>query len=301
MKNYLIKVIPLMGFMLTCGLNPQAYASSSVQSIQKIQQDKKITGHISDAEGPIIGASVIEKGTTNGVISGIDGNFSMSVRPGTILQISYIGYKSQEIRVEENRSIYNITLQADDKSLEEVVVVGYGIQKKKLVTGATLEVKGDDITKLNTINALSALQSQSPGVNIQAASGQPGDGFKVNIRGAGTNGNTAPLYVIDGVSGGNINNLNPSDIERIDVLKDAASSAIYGSAAANGVILITTKHGRSGKVQVDYDGNIGWQNVYRLPDMLTAKEYMQVEDLVRHNSGMGPLDWSKYILSLIHI
>ncbi|KXB49156.1 TonB-dependent receptor [Bacteroidales bacterium KA00344] len=295
MKNYLIKVIPLMGFMLTCGLNPQAYASSSVQSIQKIQQDKKITGHISDAEGPIIGASVIEKGTTNGVISGIDGNFSMSVRPGTILQISYIGYKSQEIRVEENRSIYNITLQADDKSLEEVVVVGYGIQKKKLVTGATLEVKGDDITKLNTINALSALQSQSPGVNIQAASGQPGDGFKVNIRGAGTNGNTAPLYVIDGVSGGNINNLNPSDIERIDVLKDAASSAIYGSAAANGVILITTKHGRSGKVQVDYDGNIGWQNVYRLPDMLTAKEYMQVEDLVRHNSGMGPLDWSKYI------
>ena len=141
-------------------------------------------------------------------------------------------------------------MEDDNAVLEEVVVVGYGVQKKKLVTGATVEVKGEDITKLNTTQVLGALQSQSPGVSIQAVSGQPGDGFKVAIRGAGTNGDTKPLYVIDGVAGGDINNLNPADIERIDVLKDAASCAIYGSAAANGVILVTTKQGKAGKVTI---------------------------------------------------
>lgn len=124
-------------------------------------------------------------------------------------------------------------------------------------------MKGEDIAKLNTTQALGALQSQSPGVNIQAISGQPGDGFKINIRGAGTNGSTAPIYVIDGVAGGDINALNPADIERIDVLKDAASCAIYGSSGANGVILVTTKQGKVGKVSVTYDGNIGWANIYK--------------------------------------
>ncbi|MGM9778718.1 MAG: TonB-dependent receptor plug domain-containing protein, partial [Prevotella sp.] len=178
--------------------------------------------------------------------------------------------------------------------LEEVVVVGYGVQKKKLVTGATVEVKGENIAKLNTTQALGALQSQTPGVNIQASSGQPGDGFKVTIRGAGTNGNTAPLYVIDGVSGGDINNINPADIERIDVLKDAASCAIYGSAAANGVILVTTKQGKAGKVQLSYDGYMGWSNIYRLPQMLTAGEYMKVMDLAKYNSGETPYNWADY-------
>ncbi len=181
-------------------------------------------------------------------------------------------------------------MKTDDKTLEEVVVVGYGVQKKKLVTGSTIEVKGDDIQKMNTTQVLGALQSQTPGVNIQAASGQPGDGFKISIRGAGTNGNTAPLYIIDGVAG-DINNLNPADIERIDVLKDAASCAIYGSAAANGVILVTTKQGKQGKIQVSYDGNVGWSNVYRMPKMLNAKQYMEVMDQVRFNSGESGYDW----------
>ncbi len=245
---------------------------------------------MSDAEGPIIGASVVEKGNPgNGTVTDLDGNFTLNVKPGATIVITYIGYQKQEIAV-GNQSNISVTMKTDDKTLDEVVVVGYGVQKKKLVTGSTIEVKGDDIQKMNTTQVLGALQSQTPGVNIQAASGQPGDGFKISIRGAGTNGNTAPLYIIDGVAG-DINNLNPADIERIDVLKDAASCAIYGSAAANGVILVTTKQGKQGKIQVSYDANVGWANVYRMPKMLTAKQYMEVMDQVRFNSGESGYDW----------
>ena len=178
-----------------------------------------------DTNEPVIGAAVMVKGTTIGVITDIDGNFTLNVQPGATIVVSFIGYQPQEIVV-GNQTSFKIQLKEDTELLDEVVVVGYGVQKKKLVTGATVEVKGEDIAKLNTTQALGALQSQSPGVNIQAVSGQPGDGFKINIRGAGTNGNTAPVYVIDGVAGGDINALNPADIERIDVLKDAASCAI---------------------------------------------------------------------------
>lgn len=279
---------------LGMGYSTQAFATSPSQAVNAVQQSKKVTYNVVDSEGPVIGASVVEKGNpSNGAVTDLDGNFTLNVKPGATIVVTYIGYKTQEIAV-GNQSNFNITLATDDKTLEEVVVVGYGVQKKKLVTGATVQVKGDDISKLNTTQALGALQSQTPGVNIQASSGQPGDGFKVMIRGAGTNGNTTPLYVIDGVSGGDINNLNPSDIESIDVLKDAASCAIYGSAAANGVILVTTKQGKQGKIQVSYDGNIGWQNVYRVPQMLTAQQYMQVMDLARFNSGEQPRDWSQY-------
>ena len=269
---------------------PQLFAAS-VDAIDAVQQAKKITGTVTDAMGPVIGANVLEKGTTNGVITDIDGNFTLNVQPGATIVVSFIGYQPQEIVV-GNQTNFKIQLKEDTELLDEVVVVGYGIQKKKLVTGATVEVKGEDIAKLNTTQALGALQSQSPGVNIQAVSGQPGDGFKINIRGAGTNGNTAPVYVIDGVAGGDINALNPADIERIDVLKDAASCAIYGSSGANGVILVTTKQG---KVSVSYDGNIGWANVYKMPDMLNAKEYMAVMDQVAYNNGGQPYDWSKFV------
>ncbi len=275
------------------GYTPSLYAASA-DAVHAVQQTKKIKGTVTDAMGPVIGANVLEKGTTNGVITDFDGNFTLDVKPGATLVISFIGYTTQEVVV-GNQSTINVKLVEDTETLDEVVVVGYGVQKKKLVTGATVEVKGEDIAKLNTTQALGALQSQTPGVNIQATSGKPGDGFKVTIRGAGTNGDTKPLYVIDGVSGGDINNLNPADIERIDVLKDAASCAIYGSAAANGVILVTTKQGKEGKIQVSYDGNIGWSDVYRLPQLLNAKQYMQVLDLVRVNSGDAPRDWSQYL------
>lgn len=286
----------LVGALASLGLSytTEAWAASPSQSVNAVQQAKKVTGNVSDAEGPIIGASVVEKGNPgNGTVTDLDGNFTLNVKPGSTIVITYIGYQKQEIAV-GNQSSFNITMKTDDKTLDEVVVVGYGVQKKKLVTGSTIEVKGDDIQKMNTTQVLGALQSQTPGVNIQAASGQPGDGFKISIRGAGTNGNTAPLYIIDGVAG-DINNLNPADIERIDVLKDAASCAIYGSAAANGVILVTTKQGKLGKIQVSYDANVGWANVYRMPKMLTAKQYMEVMDQVRFNSGESGYDWKSFM------
>lgn len=292
MNLNLRKSVLLVGALASLGLSytTEALATSPNFAVNSVQQSKKVTGNVSDAEGPIIGASVVEKGNAgNGTVTDLDGNFSLNVKPGATIVITYIGYQKQEIVV-GNQSNLNVTMKTDDKTLEEVVVVGYGVQKKKLVTGSTIEVKGDDIQKMNTTQVLGALQSQTPGVNIQAASGQPGDGFKISIRGAGTNGNTAPLYIIDGVAG-DINNLNPADIERIDVLKDAASCAIYGSAAANGVILVTTKQGKQGKIQVSYDANVGWANVYRMPKMLNAKQYMEVMDQVRFNSGESGYDW----------
>ena len=292
MNLNLRKSVLLVGALASLGLSytTEALATSPNFAVNSVQQFKKVTGNVSDAEGPIIGASVVEKGNAgNGTVTDLDGNFVLNVKPGATIVITYIGYQKQEIVV-GNQSNFNVTMKTDDKTLEEVVVVGYGVQKKKLVTGSTIEVKGDDIQKMNTTQVLGALQSQTPGVNIQAASGQPGDGFKISIRGAGTNGNTAPLYIIDGVAG-DINNLNPADIERIDVLKDAASCAIYGSAAANGVILVTTKQGKQGKIQVSYDANVGWANVYRMPKMLNAKQYMEVMDQVRFNSGESGYDW----------
>lgn len=265
-----------------------------VSSLSFAQQ--KITGKVVDASGEaVIGASVVVKGSGIGVASDLDGNFVLTVPAGkNELDVSYIGYATQTITIGKNTT-FKIVLQEDKKLLDEVIVVGYGIQKKKLVTGSTVEVKGEDISKRNTISALSALQNQSPGVNIVASSGKPGDGFKVNIRGAGTNGDTAPLYVIDGVPGGDINALNPADIDRIDVLKDAASCAIYGARAANGVILVSTKQGKQGKVQVSYDGYVGWQNIVKMPDMLTAKQYMDIQDMTNFNAGLEVHDWSKYL------
>lgn len=171
--------------------------------------------------------------------------------------------------------------------------MGYGVQKKKLVTGATVQVKGDEIAKMNTTNPLQAMQGQTPGVSIASTSGQPGADMKVSIRGLGTVGNSAPLYLIDGV-GGDISTLNPADIESIDVLKDAASAAIYGSAGANGVVLITTKQGREGKAQVSFDAYYGIQNVARKANMLNAKEYMAIMDEQALNSGLSAYDWSQY-------
>ena len=297
MNFNLNKTMLLMGACTALGLtySPCVHAASPSLMAQAVQQAKKVTGHVVDVDGPVIGASVVEKGNPkNGAVTDLDGNFTLNVKPGATLVVSYIGYKTQEVAV-GNQSNLSITMKADDKTLEDVVVVGYGVQKKKLVTGATVEVKGDDIEKMNTTQVLGALQSKTPGVNITAVSGQPGDGFKVAVRGAGTNSDTKPIYVIDGVAGGDINNLNPADIERIDVLKDAASAAIYGANGANGVILITTKQGKAGKISVSYDGNIGWQNMYRIPKLLNAKQYMQVQDMVSMNNGGSAYDWSKYI------
>ena len=238
---------------------------------------------------PLIGASVMVEGTKNGVVTDLDGNFTISAKNGQTLEVSYLGFITQKVKV--TGSVINVTLLEDKRSLDEVVVVGYGVQKKKLVTGATVQLKGDDIAKLNTTNPLSAMQGQTPGVNIVSTSGQPGASMSVTIRGLGTVGNSQPLYLIDGV-GGDITTLNPADIESIDVLKDAASAAIYGAQAANGVVLVTTKSGKEGVSKITYDGYVGWQTLGRKFEMLNANQYMQIMDEALLNSYMSPIDWT---------
>ena len=238
---------------------------------------------------PLIGASVMVLGTKTGAVTDLDGNFTIEAKNGQTLEVSYLGFITQKIKV--TGSTINVTLNEDKQSLDEVVVVGYGVQKKKLVTGATVQLKGDDIAKLNTTNPLSAMQGQTPGVNIVSTSGQPGAAMSVTIRGLGTVGNSQPLYLIDGV-GGDITTLNPADIESIDVLKDAASAAIYGAQAANGVVLVTTKSGKEGSSKITYDGYVGWQTLGRKFEMLNSNQYMQIMDEARLNSGMSPIDWT---------
>ena len=294
MNKKVRKTALLMGVMALLGLgySSNAYAAGDVQNVQ--QATKKITGTVVDAQGPVIGASVMEKGTTNGTVTDFDGNFTLNVNPGATIVLSYIGYETQEIKV-GNQSNFNITLNEDDAVLEEVVVVGYGVQKKKLVTGATVQVKGEEIAKLNTTSALEAMQSSTPGVQITQSSSQPGKGYKVYIRGIGTTGDSSPLYVIDGVAGGDINAINPNDIESIDVLKDAASAAIYGSRAANGVILVTTKQGKEGKIELSYNGAIGWSNAYKRPQLLNAQQYKTIMDEYTFNTAGTKLDWPAFV------
>ena len=239
---------------------------------------------------PLIGASVMVQGTKTGAVTDLDGNFTIEAKNGQTLEVSYLGFITQKVKV--NGSVVQVTLQEDKHSLDEVVVVGYGVQKKKLVTGATVQLKGDDIAKLNTTNPLSAMQGQTPGVNIVSTSGQPGAAMSVTIRGLGTVGNSQPLYLIDGV-GGDITTLNPADIESIDVLKDAASAAIYGAQAANGVVLVTTKSGKEGSSKITYDGYVGWQTLGRKFEMLNSNQYMQIMDEALLNSNnMSPIDWT---------
>ena len=279
--------------MFGLGYSSNAYAAGAPQEIQ--QATKKITGTVVDAQGPVIGASVVEKGKSgNGAITDFDGNFTLNVSPGATIVVSYIGYVTQEIKV-GNQSNFSITLVDDDALLDEVVVVGYGTMKKKLVTGATVQVKGEEIAKLNTTNALEAMQSSTPGVQITQSSAQPGKGYKVYIRGIGTTGSASPLYVIDGVAGGNLDGINPNDIESIDVLKDAASAAIYGARAANGVILVTTKQGKAGKIELSYNGAMGWSKAYKRPQLLNAQQYMTIFDEYNFNTSGAKINWADYV------
>jgi TonB-linked outer membrane protein, SusC/RagA family len=253
----------------------------------------KVTGSVTSVRdnSPLPGVSIQVKGTSKGTVTDIDGKFSIDVADNDVLVLSFIGYVSEEVAVAGKSSV-NVSLVEDIKNLEEVVVVGYGVQKKKLVTGATVTVKGEDLQKLNTTNALQALQGQAAGVNITSTSGQPGKGFKVNIRGAGTIGNSDPLYVVDGVITSDITYLNNSDITSIDVLKDAASCAIYGINGANGVVLITTKSGSSSNKsggQISFDGYYGYQNIGRKLPLLNSQQYATLQNEAAVNSGLAPL------------
>lgn len=254
-----------------------------------------IKGTVNDENGePVIGATVKVKETQKGTITDFDGNYSIEAASNATLVFSYVGYVTQEVKV-GGKSTLNITMKEDNTTLNDVVVIGYGTMKKKLVTGATVQVKGEDIAKLNTTNALEAMQSSTPGVQITSASSQPGKGYKVYIRGIGTIGDSQPLYVIDGVAGGNLDGINPNDIESIDVLKDAASAAIYGSRAANGVILVTTKQGKVGKVEITYNGAFGWSNAYKRPQLLNAKQFLTIMDEYGFNTSGKKVNFADYM------
>lgn len=283
--------------VLACAAPQQAYAAPQ-QNAGSSQVEGRITGRVTDANGePLIGASVLVKGTSRGTATDLDGDYVINAKKGDVLVISYVGYIPSEVKV--SGSVMNIELQANDNNLDELVVVGYGTQKKKLVTGATLQVSGDQIASMNTSNALTALQTTAPGMQITQSSTQPGKGFKVNIRGMGTIGESSPLLVIDGIVSGTandgLNGINPNDIETIDVLKDAASAAIYGARAANGVILVTTKQGKEGKVSLTYDGFVGWSNPYRQPGSLGAKQYMDVINETNYNTYGTPVNWQALV------
>ncbi|GAO29784.1 SusC/RagA family TonB-linked outer membrane protein [Geofilum rubicundum] len=243
-----------------------------------------VTGTVTDTSNePIPGVSIIKEGTAIGTISDINGNYALEAEAEDILVFSFVGMVTQEVLV-SGRSVIDVTLKSSFMDLDEVVVIGYGVQKKKLNTGATIQVSGDDLQSRNSTSALQALQGQTPGVSITSTSGQPGADMKVTIRGLGTIGNSGPLYIIDGIEG-DISSLSPSDIESIDVLKDAASAAIYGSQAANGVVLVTTKTGQVGKGQVTFDAYYGIQQVARYADMLDRKEYITIMQEQAANSG----------------
>ena len=285
----------LFCLLMTSGLGQtyKLFASENVVN-NEIQLGVKISGKVTDSSGASLpGVSVVVKGTTNGIVTDINGNYSIqNIAANAVLQFSFVGMKMQEIKA-GSQTVIDVILADESVGIEEVVAIGYGVQKKKLVTGATIQVKGESIQKMSTVSALSALQSQTPGLSITATSGRPDAEYKINIRGLGTIGNANPLVVINGIAGGDLRNIAPADIESVDVLKDAASAAIYGSRAANGVILITTKQGRAGKPTVTLDAYYGVQNVSKYMDMVNASDYMTLVNESAVNSGGAPIDFSK--------
>lgn len=260
---------------------------------------QRVGGIVTDNQNePIPELTVLEKGTDNGVTTDINGRYSIEVSGiNSVLVFSYVGMQTQEISVGLSDAL-NVIMIENPTDLEDLVVIGYGVQRKALVTGANNNIKGEQIVELRTSTAMEALQGVTPGVQVTRNHGAPGAGTKVTIRGLGTIGDAKPLFIVDGVAVSDIDYLNSSDIESIDVLKDAASSAIYGSRAANGVILVSTKKGKIGaKPKIMYDGYFGVQNIYKKPAVLNAQEYMYLLDEARLNYGADPYDWENMIVN----
>ena len=251
----------------------------SLCSVIVVAQNRRISGKVVDANGePVIGAGVTQVGTTNGVVTDADGNYVFSVPEGATINVEALGYEQQQFRVVAGQSVYPVTLAESATELDETVVIGYGTQRKRLITGSTISVTGESIQKQQTTDALGALYSNVPGVSLVASNGQPWSGYKINIRGLGTTGNSEPLIVVDGVAGGDISSLNPADIESIDILKDAASAAIYGARAANGVILVTTRQAKkTDRINIHFDASLGFQQPnFNGVRSVTAQEYMDL-------------------------
>lgn len=275
-RNHMKRMLMLS--LLTGACCIHSYATTNeptlvreTESIENILQNKRISGVVNDNFGPVIGANVSIKGTTIGAITDMDGKFSFDAPTNGILVVSFIGYITQNIPL-NGKSEFSILLKEDTEMLEEVVVTGYISQKKVNLTGAISTVNGEELAKVTSSSSAQALQGKLPGVQITASAGTPGSASNIQVRGLGSvMSGTQPLVIIDGFEG-DLNDIAMGDIESISVLKDAASAAIYGSKAANGVILITTKRGKEGKMQVEFSAEYGWQNVSHLPEVLNAEE-----------------------------
>ena len=278
------------------GYSPALYAGGTNAPLE-VQQSKKITGTVSDAMGPVIGASVVIKGTSTGVATDFDGNFTLNASRGQTIVVSYIGYLTKEIKI-DGRAKYDIILEEDKKMIDEVVVVGYGTMKKSDISGASATV-GEKAIKGSIITSLDqALQGHAAGVSAVSTSGAPGSGSSIRVRGTATiNANAEPLYVIDGVivqSGGltgydyglgdalgngsvstisPLSTIDPQDIISMEILKDASATAIYGAQGANGVVLITTKHGKAGEAKFSYNGTIAISRQAKRLDILDLRQY----------------------------
>ena len=281
--------------LLLMGTTGAAYAATypGIADVQIAQQTDNCTGVVKDATGEtVIGASVVVKGTTNGTITGFDGDFSLpNVKKGDVIQISFIGYTTKE--VVWNGQPLNVTLKEDTKTLEEVVVVGYGTQKKVNVTGAVSQVGAEALASRPVQNASQALQGQIPGLTMSVGNGGGAldADLGISIRGGGTIGSGSsgsPLVLIDGIEG-NMNTVNPNDIENVSVLKDAASASIYGARAAFGVILITTKSGKEGKTKVNYSGNVRFSTAIQIPEMVNSIDFANYYNVSSINGGGTPI------------
>uniref|UniRef100_UPI003567D809 SusC/RagA family TonB-linked outer membrane protein n=1 Tax=Draconibacterium sp. TaxID=1965318 RepID=UPI003567D809 len=267
-----------------------AEGNGTADQVSIAQQDNiTVNGKIVDENGePLPGATIQQKGTTNGTITDIDGNFSLSVPSDAALSISFIGYKSIDVNVEGKTQLGNITLAPDMIGLDQVVVVGYGTQRKVDLTGSVAIVDTEEMKKVSNSNISTMLQGKVSGVQI-TSDGQPGADPTVRIRGIGSFGSTAPLYVVDGVPmGTTIRDFSPNDIETLQVLKDAAAAAIYGSRAANGVVIITTKQGKKNQaMKIDYKGYVGIDQVQEgVYDVMDASQYAQYVTMAYNNSNM---------------
>lgn len=257
--------------------------------VDMTQQQKSVKGTVTDATGPVIGASIIVKGTTNGTVTDFDGNFELpEVNKGDVIQISYIGYQTQEIKYTGQPSL-QVKLVEDSQNLEEVVVVGYGVQKKVNMTGSVSQVDSKALESRPIQNVSSGLQGMMPGVQVTSGQGRPGqDGATIRVRGVGTLNTADPYILVDGIETGTMNSVDPNDIESISVLKDAASAAIYGSKASNGVILITTKRGKTGKARISYNGYVGIQRPTETIDRLSSYDYARLFNQSLVAEGLNP-------------
>ncbi|TDB67405.1 SusC/RagA family TonB-linked outer membrane protein [Arundinibacter roseus] len=256
-------------------------------------QAQAVTGTVKGESDqlPLPGVSILVKGTTNGTTTEADGTFRLSVPgPNTVLVFSFVGYQPKEIQV-QNQSVLTVSLQQDDRQLDEVVVVGYGTVRKSDLTGSLVQVKAKEINAFPATNVLQAMSGRAPGVQVTQNNGAPGAAVSVRIRGTNSvQGSNEPLYVVDGfpTSGSNPTILNNSDIESIEILKDASATAIYGSRGANGVVLITTRQGKAGKMQVDYEGTFSQQTLRKKLELMNAREYAQFYNQQATNDGLAP-------------